>query len=157
MIFASCLQVSASAVPTGLLLPDGYLSTHGNQIVDSRGRPVRIASVGGLGTVVTTGGLTYNFGCYDGLGTNIAAMARLGFNCIRVDFNDKNVQDPATLTQFDQLVAACKDHGLKVIFDHHNNEATPAIGEMPLSKLTGFGTILGRERTVPTASATKAP
>jgi endoglucanase/chitinase len=53
-------------------------------------------------------------------------MARLGFNCIRVDFNDKNVQDPATLTQFDQLVAACKDHGLKVIFDHHNNEATPA-------------------------------
>ena len=45
---------------------------------------------------------------------------------MRVDFNNKNLDDPDLMTQFDQLVAACKKYGLKVIFDNHNNEATPA-------------------------------
>ncbi|MGI4790592.1 MAG: glycoside hydrolase family 5 protein [Janthinobacterium lividum] len=108
------------------MLPSGYLSTRGSQIIDSHGRPVRLASIGGFGTCVSTGGLDYSYGAYLGLDTNIAALKRLGFNCIRADFNDKNVGDPAMMAQFDQLVAACKKYGVKVIFDHHNNEATPA-------------------------------
>jgi aryl-phospho-beta-D-glucosidase BglC (GH1 family) len=109
------------------MLPAGYLSTLGNQIVDGRGNPVRIACVGGLGTVVVGGRLTYDFGTpYKTVDSNIAAMRKVGFNCIRVDFNDKSVSDPVLMSQFDALVAACTKYGLKVIFDNHNNEATPA-------------------------------
>jgi hypothetical protein len=34
------------ADPADGLLPPGYLSTSGSQIIDNRGRPVRIAAVG---------------------------------------------------------------------------------------------------------------
>ena len=107
------------------LLPAGWLSARGSQIVDRHGVPVRIACVGGLGTVIVGGRLDYG-GPYKGLDANIAAIRAMGFNCVRVDYNDKNVEDAAVMTQFDQLVAACKKNGIKVIFDNHNNEATPA-------------------------------
>lgn len=107
------------------MLPAGFLSARGNQIVDSRGYPVRLACVGGLGTVIVGGRLNYS-GPYNGLDANIAAIQKMGFNCVRVDWIDKSVDDPALMTQFDQLVAACGTYGLKVIFDNHNNEATPA-------------------------------
>ena len=108
------------------MLPAGFLSTRGNQIVDRHGRPVRIACVGGMGTVVDSDHLDYRLGPYTDLDSNIAAMKRIGFNCIRADFNDRCVNHPELMAQFDQLVATCKKYGLKVIFCHHNDEATPA-------------------------------
>jgi len=107
------------------MLPAGYLSTHGSQIVDKHGHSVRIACVGGFGTVIVGGRLDYS-GPYKGLDANIAAVKKFGFNCIRVDFNNKSVEDPDLMSQFDQLVATCGKYGVKVIFDNHNNEATPA-------------------------------
>ena len=107
------------------MLPKGFLNVRGSQIVGKNGVPVRIACVGGLGTVIVGGRLDYSKP-YAGLDANIAAMKKVGFNCIRVDFTDKSVDDAELMAQFDELVAACKKYGLKVIFDNHNNEATPA-------------------------------
>jgi endoglucanase len=122
LVFAAAGSASAS---NALMLPSGYLSARGSQIVDSRGHPIRIASVGGFGTDIVGGRLDYP-GPFSGVDGNMAAVRNVGFNCIRVDFNDKSVSDPVLMAQFDQLVSACKTHGLKVIFDHHNNEATAA-------------------------------
>jgi endoglucanase len=106
-------------------LPSGYLSVKGNQFVGPNGKTVRIACVGGFGTVIVGGRLDYS-GPYKGLDANIAAVKEKGFNCIRVDWINKNLDDPVTMGQFDDLVAACGKYGIKVIFDNHNNEATPA-------------------------------
>ena len=122
---ADCAATATKAA----LLPTGYLSARGSQIVDPRGRPVRIACVGAFGTVTVGGRLDYSGsynGPYKGLDANVAAVRAMGFNCLRVDFNDKSVDDPVLMSQFDQLVACCAKYGLKVIFDNHNNEATPA-------------------------------
>jgi len=82
--------------------------------------------MGGFGTDIVGGRLDYDNGPYHGVDANISAVKSFGFNCIRVDFNDKNVSDPVLMTQFDELVASCKKVGVKVIFDNHNNEATAA-------------------------------
>ncbi|MBV9850900.1 MAG: cellulase family glycosylhydrolase [Armatimonadetes bacterium] len=114
------------------LLPAGYLSVLGSQFVGPDGRPVRVACVGGFGTVIVghpsdPGDLCLSsYGPYKGTDANIAAVKSVGFNCIRVDFIDKSVGDPVLMAEFDQLVAACKKYGIKIIFDNHNNEATPA-------------------------------
>lgn len=115
---------AAPATRPPAMLPAGCLSARGSQIVDQGGAPVRIACVGGLGTVVVGGRLGYP-SQFAGLDGNVAAMKRVGFNCVRVDFTDKSVDDPVLMAQFDDLVAACGKTGLKVIFDNHNNEATP--------------------------------
>ena len=106
-------------------LPSGYLNTHGSQIVDGTGRSVRIACVGGMGTVVVGGRLGY-MNTPAELDSTLHNIRAAGFNCLRVDFNDKNVNEPSVMSQFDQLVASCKLHKVKVIFDNHNDEATPA-------------------------------
>jgi endoglucanase len=113
------------AASMGKMLPSGYLSARGSQIVDRHGVPVRIACVGGFGTDIVEGGLDYP-PPYPSVGAAIAEVKKKGFNCIRVDFNDKNVTNPALMGQFDQLIAACSANGVKVIFDHHNDEATAA-------------------------------
>jgi len=115
---------SQVAATKAALLPSGYLSTRGCQIVDRHGHAVRLACMGGFGTDIVGGRLDYDNGPYHGVDANISAVREFGFNCIRVDFNDKNVSDPVLMSQFDELVAACKKYGVKVIFDNHNNEAT---------------------------------
>ena len=123
------LLPTAKAADKAALLPAGYLNVRGNQIVGPDGKAVRIASVGGFGTVIVGGRLEYSghySGPYKGLDANLAAVKKMGFNCIRVDFTNKSVEDTVLMTQFDELVAGCKKFGLKVIFDNHNNEATPA-------------------------------
>lgn len=125
-VFAAlALGALAPRAADAALLPAGYLSTRGSQIVGPGGAPVRIACVGGFGTVIAGGRLDYG-GPYKGLDANMAAVRASGFNCIRADFNDKSLDDPALMAQFDALVGACGKYGLKVVFDHHNNEATPA-------------------------------
>ena len=127
LIALGTLSAAALSAPTfkPQMLPKGFLSVRGSQIVGKNGAPVRIACVGGLGTVIVGGRLSYS-GPYKGLDANIAAMKKVGFNCVRADFTDKSVDDTELMGQFDELVAACKKYGLKVIFDNHNNEATPA-------------------------------
>ena len=113
----------ASAAPA--LLPAGFLSVRGSQIVSSRGVPVRITSVGVAGLDIIGGRLEL-VGPFKGIDGHVVAMKARGFNCLRVDWIDKTLDDPGAMAQLDQLVAACGKVGLKVIFNNHNNEATSA-------------------------------
>ena len=72
------------------------------------------------------GGRLELVGPFQGIEGHVAAMKAAGFNCARVDWIDKTLDDPAAMAQLDQFVAACGKVGLKVIFDNHNNEATSA-------------------------------
>lgn len=107
------------------LLPSGYLSVKGAQIVGPDGNPVRIASVGLTGMNVVHGRLQL-VGPFKGIAGHVEAMKTMGFNCVRVDWINKTLDDTGAMAQLDQFVAACKKARLKVIFDNHNNEATPA-------------------------------
>ena len=114
----------AAAAPA--LLPAGFLSVRGSQIVSRRGVPVRIVSVGVTGMNVVGGRLQLVGPARWGIAGHVAAMKADGFNCVRVDWVNKTLDDPGAMAQFDQFVAECGKIGLKVIFDNHNNEATPA-------------------------------
>ncbi len=107
------------------LLPSGFLSVRGSQIVGPDDAPVRLASVGLPGMDIVGGRLELA-GPFIGIDGHVAAMKAIGFNCVRVDWMDKTLDDPAAMAQLDHLVAACRRTGLKVIFDNHNNEATSA-------------------------------
>ena len=96
------------------LLPTGYLSTSGSQIVDAKGNDVRIASVG----------WNQNF---SNIPASVAQMAAAGFNTIRVSWVDATLS--TDLPRIQQIVAAATANGMKVILDHHTDEAgTPADG-----------------------------
>ena len=92
------------------LLPPGDLSTKGNQIVDQKGRPVRLACVG--------------WNQVDDkipLERQTALMAKLGFNCIRLSWvNATKDQDIAGI---DRIAVAASKAGLRLILDNHTNEA----------------------------------
>jgi endoglucanase len=122
LLFAFC-HLSVAAAPA--LLPAGFLSARGSQIVGPDGVPVRIASVGLAGLDIVGGRLELA-GPFRGIEGHVAAMKARGFNCIRVDWMDKTLDDSVAMGQLDQLVAACQKTGLKVIFNNHNNEATSA-------------------------------
>jgi len=132
----ACAEVDASS-PKPSLLPAGYLSARGSQIIDDKGKPVRIACVGGFGTVIVDGRLGYA-PPYKDQDTNIAVLKKYGFNCIRVDFTNKSVDDPVLMAQFDELVATCAKYGVKVVFDNHNNEATPASWQNAAQQMNGL-------------------
>ncbi len=119
-------SASASSVPpdsASELLPAGFLTARGSQIVGPDGIPVRIASVGLTGMNVVGGRLQLH-ARFRGMAGHIAAMRAMGFNCVRVNWIDKTLDDPGAMAQLDAFVAASKKAGLKVIFDNHNNEAT---------------------------------
>ena len=127
----------------GSLLPSGYLSTAGSQIIDASGSPVRIASVGWDGTLLANG-------APDGLNaTSLAAavanMKADGFNTIRLAWNNVMLTTgakPATglinyklnpdlvgltsMQVLDKVIQAAGAAGMKVILDHHTDEG--AIG-----------------------------
>ena len=106
------------------LLPSGYLSTSGNQFVDANGNYVRIASIG----------WNQNF---TNISANVAQMAAAGFNTIRLSWVDATLS--SDLPRIQQIVAAATANGMKVILDHHTNEAgTPADG-YGHSKQTDYG------------------
>ena len=110
---------------TPALLPSGFLSVKGAQIVGPDGAPVRIASVGLTGMNVV-GGRLQLVGPFEGMEGHVTAMQSMGFNCVRIDWIDKTLDDAGAMAQLDAFVATCKKAGLKVVFDNHNNEATPA-------------------------------
>ena len=131
---------SASSLPadtTGALLPAGFLSARGSQIVGPNGAPARIASVGLTGMNVV-GGRLQLAGPFQGIDGHVAAIRAMGFNCVRVDWIDKTLDDPGAIAQLDAFVAACQKVGLKVVFDNHNNEATPADWENAAQQKNGL-------------------
>ncbi|MBS0644291.1 MAG: cellulase family glycosylhydrolase [Proteobacteria bacterium] len=131
----------------GAALPPGYLHTRGSQIVDQRGRPVRIAAIGWSGgdnsAFVPEGLYAVNYR------ETIQAMRALGFNTIRLPYcdlwvgakagamprNDReytsidyrrnpDLKGLTALEVLDRVIDAARDAGLKIIIDHHNNSCT---------------------------------
>lgn len=114
----------AGAAPSynAKLLPSGFLSTSGAQIVDSMGNPVRINSVGWIGDTVMGDAAGYS-----NIPATCAAIVAAGFNCIRVPFISASLS--TFLPAMESIVAGATTAGLKVIFDQHANEIpSPANG-----------------------------
>jgi endoglucanase len=120
--------------PTSSLLPAGYLSTRGNQIVGPDGTPVRIDAIGWSGP---DGDYTFT-GLRERTYQDILDTVKAdGFNAVRLPWSDANLtaKPPADWLQanpsllglndlqiFQKIVAYAGSIGLKVIFDHHTNE-----------------------------------
>jgi aryl-phospho-beta-D-glucosidase BglC (GH1 family) len=107
------LAASPQARAAGSLLPSGYLTTSGNQIVDGGGHPVRLACAGYF-EVVTT------------ISQDLKGMVADGFNCLRFPWYDATLQ-ATDLPLMEQIVAIAGPLGLKVVLDHHGDE-TPGPG-----------------------------
>ncbi len=106
----------------GQLLPSGYLSTSGNQIVDQNGNDVRIAAVG------------WNEVSADmNIQQGVDGIKADGFNAIRLDWQDATLA--ANMPLYQSIVQAASNDGIKVIFDHHANETPSAsnnyLGQQP--------------------------
>ncbi len=95
------------------MLPSGYLSTNGNQIVDGSGNPVRLACVG-IFDWSSEGSTT--------IPGDFAGLAAAGFNCVRYPWYDQTLAND--LATVDQMVVAANQYGVKIILDHHANEAS---------------------------------
>lgn len=106
-----------SGIPSGIhgeparptLLPAGDFSTKGNQIVDGRGRPVRLACIG-----------WNQFNLDIPFWRQTQLMAEQGFNCIRVSWVNATMHED--LSRIDRIAAAARKAGLRLILDNHTNE-----------------------------------
>lgn len=105
------LRHRVAVVPCDNRLPHGYLGTSGNQIVAAGGEPVRITSVG----------WNQNF---TRIPTQIRQMRAAGFNTIRISWVDATL--PTNLATIRKVVVAATATGVKVIIDHHTDEAGTA-------------------------------
>lgn len=126
----------------GSLLPPGWLSTRGSQIIDAQGNVVRIASIGWYGTDGPAGYALQGLWTvsYREICDSIVAA---GFNTVRIPWSDvnldvqpRNTRESGTidfnanrqlvgLTTWDifkEIVDYAGRIGLKVIFDHHTND-----------------------------------
>jgi aryl-phospho-beta-D-glucosidase BglC (GH1 family) len=137
MGFFNVSESAATHSSAPALLPSGFLSVKGAQMVSPDGDPVRIASVGVTGMNVV-GGRLQLVGPFKGIEGHVTAMKSMGFNCVRVDWINKTLDDLGAMQQLDDFVAACKSAGMKVIFDNHNNEATPADWENAAQQKNGL-------------------
>lgn len=146
--FMLSLTRAAGAVPPSLTATatitdpvagsSGFLSTSGNQIVNSAGTPVQINATswfGGESTTYVPHGLwTANYKVM------MDQMVSLGFNAIRLPYSDEAFQpgkvpnginfdaNPdlrglSVLGVYDKIVGYAGEIGLKIFFDHHRNEA----------------------------------
>ncbi len=111
LIYAHDIHFRIVVMTIGSLLPAGFLSTNGNQIVDAAGNDVRIASIG------------WNENFSD-IPDSVAEIAAAGFNTIRVSWVDATLS--TDLPQLEAIVAAATANGIKVIIDHHTDEAGTA-------------------------------
>lgn len=120
----------------GYLLPGGYFSTRGAQIVDRKGNPVRIASVGWYGfegNSALRGLDSINYK------KTMDAIVADGFNTIRIPWCDLLLkQSPApgrinytlnpdlkgltSIQVLDKIVDYAGTIGLRIILDHHTND-----------------------------------
>ena len=120
------------------LLPAGFLSTRGNQIVDSQGHAVKIAAVNWYGmetSLFAPQGLwTQNYQ------SMMRQMAELGFNAIRLPFSlqafeagstpngidygkNPDLKGLSALQILDKIVTYAGQIGLKIILDDHRSAA----------------------------------
>jgi aryl-phospho-beta-D-glucosidase BglC (GH1 family) len=120
------------------LLPSGFLSTKGNQIVSASGTPVKIAAVNWYGfetpSYVAQGLWAENYK------TMMNQMVQLGFNAIRLPFSLQLFQAGSTpssinttlnpdlagldgLQIMDKIVAYAGQIGMKIILDDHRSAA----------------------------------
>lgn len=122
----------------GSLLPAGFLSTQGNQIVDANGTPVKIAAINWYGLETPSfapGGLgVQNYK------TMMNEMVQLGFNTIRLPFS-LQLLDPSSMPSginytlnpdlqglngfqvMDKIVGYAGQIGMKIILDDHRASA----------------------------------
>lgn len=134
------LSISDASVtegnPGGGAAP-GWLSTSGNQIVDSAGHSVQIAGVNWFGfennDLAPHGLWTRNYK------EMMDQMSDLGFNTIRLPFSNDTLHSTGTpninysanpdlrglsaLQVMDKIVAYAEEIGLKIILDHHRNDS----------------------------------
>ena len=105
-------------------LPGGMFSTQGNQVIDRNGNPVRLSCVYWQGLNAENHPLSNLGGPFVGIPANVNAIARAGFNCIRIDFNNISLHDGTTtlLSQLDQVVAAAGRARVRIIIVDHDNE-----------------------------------
>jgi endoglucanase len=106
LIAALLCLASVTAYAAGDSLPSGYLAVSGNQIIGGSGQTVRLACIG-------YNKPTSNFN------SDMSIIRNLGFNCARVPWYDATLN----LTTMDQIVTAATANNIRIIFDHHGNEA----------------------------------
>ena len=140
------LRISNASViegdPGGGAAP-GWLSTSGNQIVDSAGHSVQIAGVNWFGfennDLAPHGLWTRNYK------EMMDQMADLGFNTIRLPFSNDTLHSTGTpninysanpdlrglsaMQVMDKIVAYAGEIGLKIILDHHRNNSGAGASE----------------------------
>lgn len=90
---AIIMEISEKQRAGGRLLPPGFLSTAGSQIVDGSGRKVRIAAIGWNGTDGRPGAAP------DGLArvsyrTVLQSIVAAGFNTVRIPWTDAGLDTP---------------------------------------------------------------
>ena len=121
----------------GLLLPKGWFTTRGAQIVDERGKPVRIASVGLPGYDGTDNALRFlRFVNYE---VTMRGVVADGFNTVRIAWSDltlnatpkagainydlnPDLKGLSSMQVLDKVVDYAGKIGLRIIFDHHTND-----------------------------------
>lgn len=130
------------------MLPSGYLSTSGSQIIGSRptpapsGKPVRISAIGWFGQ----NGLNSNepvgvTGPLRGIQANVNAMKAAGFNTITIGWNDASLHSgdaSAYLEGIDRVVDAAGHVGMKVILNHHVDEGLQGNGNCLAQQANGL-------------------
>ncbi|HVX46894.1 MAG TPA: cellulase family glycosylhydrolase [Mycobacteriales bacterium] len=118
---AAALPASA-APPAPTLLPHGYLSTSGSQIVGPDGQPVRIAAVGwSVGEISPLPSAQ----------ANADLIRAAGFNTITIGWYDTDLHQgdvPGFLRSLDTVVQVAERDGLKVILNHHADEGSAGNG-----------------------------
>ena len=77
----------------GLLLPHGWLSTSGSQIIDAAGRPMRIASIGWNGTEGPPGAAPSGIWTVS-YKTVLNSIVAAGFNAVRIPWTDLGLNAP---------------------------------------------------------------
>ncbi|GHJ41694.1 glycoside hydrolase family 5 protein [Streptomyces sp. TS71-3] len=117
---------AAGAAAASALLPSGYLGTRGSQIVDSTGKPVRIAAVALHGLLDRDQLAIVNQDApLNGLAANMQAIRGAGFNTVTLAWNNASLHGSNAskyLAGLDAVVSAAKAELLKVILVHHNDE-----------------------------------
>lgn len=139
--FIALLIVPISLYAQTVPLDDGYLGTRGSQIVNSGGRPVRIAAIGWAGA---DGRANVPRGLDSvSLHDTVRQMATAGFNTVRIPFSDRifsaypsddaidRLRNPdliglKALEVLDKVVGAAGSARLRVILDHNNNQGDSA-------------------------------
>ncbi len=126
------------------LLPSGFLSTNGSQIVDASGNNVRVASIGWYGTDGPAGYALQGLWATS-YKTILDSIKQGGFNTTRIPWSNVGLDAPfagtnekggvdwaqnadlkglTCLQVFQKVVDYAGTIGLKVIFDHHTDDGS---------------------------------